>query len=222
MRRLGASLLTALLFLSTPAAATFNDCSCAADDNSCRTSISCPGGCIANCPSGGCYSSCKKGSSGEGGDDGDIAAILSMPITLQLRKGNSSQLGSELARITGKGFVFVPNKHGEAINLDVKDFIVWDVLEVLSRSGRVDVGGHDFSRLQVVRKALVSGERLSVCIHNASVKSVVEEYAGMSGLPVRVTSGDDTALVTLYAKGVTLEEILAQVSARTGVQIAFK
>jgi hypothetical protein len=96
-----------------------------------------------------------------GGDGEDIAVVLSMSVTLQLRKGTGRQPASELARITGKGFAFTPNNPGEAVNLDVKDFPLWDVLEVLSQSGKVQIGGHDFSKLQAVRKALVSGESMS-------------------------------------------------------------
>lgn len=143
-------------------------------------------------------------------------------VSLELRKGNNSRLTSEIARITGRDFVFLPNNPNEPVNLEVKDLLLWDVLEVLSRRGKVRVGGHDFSTLQIVRKALVNGERRSVCINNVSVKDIVDEYAGMSGLPIRVTSGDAEALVSFSAKGVTFEEMLAQVSSQTGVGIELK
>jgi hypothetical protein len=221
MRLLAAALLVSLLTLNTLSAPVFNNCSCNATDGSCSASVSCPGGCIADCPSGGCYATCKKGTNGEGGG-GDIAPILMMPINLELHGGGNRQLASEIARITGREFVFLPDNPNEPVNLDVKDLPLWDVLEVLSRRGKVRIGGHDFSTLQIVRKALVNSERMSVCINNVSVQGVVEEFAGMSGLPIRVTSGDAESLVTLSVKGVTLEELLAQVSSQTGVGITLK
>lgn len=220
MRLLAATLLVSLLtcnILGTPA---FDNCSCNANDGSCSASVSCPGGCIADCPSGGCYATCKKGTSG--GDDGAIAPILMMPINLELRGRSNKQLTSEIARITGREFVFVPDNPNDPVNLDVKDLPLWDVLEVLSRRGKVRIGGHDFATLQIVRKALVNGERMAVCINNVSVRGVVEEFAGMSGLPIRVTSGDAEAVVTLSVKEVTLEELLAQVSSKTGVGITLQ
>jgi hypothetical protein len=153
---------------------------------------------------------------------GDIALALVKPITVNFNRGSSKQVSSELARLTAREVAFVPASPQERVNLDAKGIPLWDVLEALSQSGKVRIGGEDFSSLKAVRQALVSGERMSVCIHNASVKSLVEEFAGMSGLPIRVTSGDATALVTLSLRGVTLEEALTQVTAQTGVQIALK
>lgn len=132
------------------------------------------------------------------------------------------QLASKLAGITGSEFVFVPTNPDEPVNLDVKDMPLWDVLEVLSRRGKVQIGGQDFAKLQIVRKALVNGERMAVCINNISVQGVVEEFAGLSGLPIHVTSGDATALVILSVKETTLEEVLAQVSSQTGVEITLR
>ena len=219
MRLLAAGLLITLLTLNTPGVAVYNNCSCAADDGSCSASVSCPGGCIADCPNGGgCYATCKKGSS----ESGDFALILTMSINLNLRGATNRQLVSEIARITGKDFVFLPNNPNDPVNLDVQDLPLWDVLEVLSRRGKIRIGGHDFSTLQVVRKALVNGERTSVCINNVSVQSLVEEFAGLSGLPIHIISGDATTLVTFSAKGVTLEEMLLEVASRTGVEISLK
>lgn len=144
------------------------------------------------------------------------------PITVRFDRGDSRQVSSEIARLIGREVAFVPANPQERVNLDAKDARLWDVLETLSQSGRVRVAGEDFSSLRAVRQALVSGERMSVCIRNASVKNLVEEFAGMSGLPIRVTSGDATTLVTLSVRGVTLEEALAQVSTQTGVQIALR
>jgi hypothetical protein len=147
---------------------------------------------------------------------------MTMSVSTHFNRVTSKQVASELARITAREVAFVPTNPQEKFNLDAKNVPLWDVLETLAQSGKVRIGGEDFSSLQAVRKALLSGERMSVCIHNASIQSVVEEFAGISGLPIRVTSGDATTIVTLSVKGVTLEEALAQVSFQAGVQIAVR
>lgn len=143
-----------------------------------------------------------------------------MRVNMRFDRGSSKQVASELARITDKEISFVPNNSRERFNLDAKDAPLWDVLETLSESGKLRIGGEDFSSLQAVRRALVSGERMRVCIHGASIQSVVDEFAGMSGLPIHITSGDPATVVTITVEGATLEEAMAQVSDQTGVQIA--
>jgi hypothetical protein len=221
MRLLAASFLVALLLLNTPAAAVFDDCSCAADDGSCSVSVSCPGGCISYCPSRGCRAKCIKNSP-DGSGDPSIVPILNSPVNVQFNRSDSKQVAAELARITKQEVMFVPDKPGQKLSLDAKRSRLWDVLETLSEAGKLRVGGEDFSKFQTIRNALVSDEKMKVCIHNASVQSVVEEFAAMSGLPIHITSGDPTTLVTLTVKGVTLQDALAQVSSQTGVEIALR
>jgi len=219
MRLLAASLLVSLFLLNTSATAPFEDCSCTAADGSCSASVSCGGGCIAYCPSGACRASCiKNGDAAEL----ELGSLMMRPVTVQFDRGSSRQVASELARITARQVAFTPNNPQERFNLDAKNIPLWDVLETLSQSGKVQIGGEEFSNLQAARKALVSGERMSICIRNASVQSVVREFAGMSGLPIRVTSGDPSAVLTLSMKGVTLEEALTQVSSYTGIQISLR
>src|SRR2546423_892710 len=136
MRLLAASLLTGLLFLSTPLAATFDDCSCVAEDGSCNASISCGGGCIAICPSGGCRAVC-------GGGHGGFMDFM-MPISMHQTGSNSRQVAAELARITGQSVVITPFKADDTISLDVKRAALWDVLELLSATGEIEIGGADF------------------------------------------------------------------------------
>jgi hypothetical protein len=93
---------------------------------------------------------------------------------------------------------------------------------MFSERGVVTIEGRDFSELQGVRRALAGGEKISVCINRAPLGRVVEELSGLSGQPLRVTSGDEKALVTLSAKAITLEGILSRLSARTRAQISAK
>jgi hypothetical protein len=64
--------------------------------------------------------------------------------------------------------------------------------------------------------------KISVCVNRAPLDRVVEELSGLSGQPLRVTSGDEKALVTLSAKAVALEDILLRLSVHTGAQIGAK
>ena len=218
MRLLAAGLFTCLLLLQLPLAAPFESCSCTADDRSCSASISCPGGCIAYCPSGACRATCSK----PGTAGGEIGPILMKPITLHSRKGSSEHVASELARITAMQVSFVPNDRREKFNLDAKDIPLWDVLETLSVSGELKIGGEDFASLRAARQSIVSGERMKVCIHNASAQSVVDEFAGISGLPIRITAGDPQTIVNLTVQAATLDEAMAQISEQTGVQITVR
>lgn len=215
MKLLAAVILTALL-LNTAPATTFESCSCTAKDNSCSAGVTCRGGCLAICPSGGCRASCINKDSFEGSFD------EMRPVTMQLTGSDAKQVAAVLARISGKEVVFTPFKPDETISLDIKNAPLWNVLEMLSASGRMHIAGEDFSKLLSIRKALVSGEKLAVCIHDASVQRVVDEFRFLSGLPIHVTSGDAKTRVTFSAQEVSLEELMVQLSNQTGVQIDLK
>lgn len=214
MKRLAVSLLIGLLLASTIVAAAFENCSCTANDGSCSASISCAGGCIAICPSGACRATCSGGG-------GEAPPDFEMQVSMQ-QAGNSRQLSSELARITGQPVVFTPFRVDETINLDVKRAKLWDLLEMLSASGKIEIAGDDFVKLQSIRKALVTGEKISVCIHNTTIQRIVSEFMSLSGLPIRTKSGDHKTVVSLSVKDVTLEEVLAQLSRQSGVEISVR
>lgn len=153
----------------------------------------------------------------------DVGAALALPVTLELRSGGTNRhLSDELSRIAGKRIAVLPSKPDEAVNVDIKQAPLWDVLESFSTRGLVTIEGHDFSKLQSVRKALAGAEKISVCIKGAALGQVVGELSGLSGQRLRVTSGDEKALVNLSAKGLTLEGIISRLSAQTGAQIGAK
>src|SRR5918912_1876668 len=108
-----------VLLLAAPGVARSDSCSCASDADT--NSI-----CI------------------DGDSEGGIAPALKVSITLELRHGSDRQLSDELTRITGKRIAVSPSKPDEAINLDVKDAPLWDVLETLSQSRTVLIEGEDF------------------------------------------------------------------------------
>ncbi len=160
---------------------------------------------------------CLNGDASEG-----IGATLRLPVTLELRGGTNQQLSDELSRIAGKRIVVSPAKSDEPINLDLKSASLWDVLEALSLRSTIRIGGEDFSELRTIRNALAGGETISVCIEGAPVAGGLRELSSLSGKALRVTSGDEKALVTLSAEKITLDGILARISEQTGARIAVK
>lgn len=149
-----------------------------------------------------------------------IGTMLKLPITLELRGGSARQLSAELSRLTGRQISFLPIRPDDPVNLDVKDARLWDMLEALSGSGRVQIEGADFTLFQATHQALTGGGKVSVCIKAASVAHVVDELSGLSGKALRVTSGDEKALVTRSAEGITQEGILSRVAEQSGAQVA--
>jgi hypothetical protein len=96
------------------------------------------------------------------------------------------------------------------------------VLETLSASGRLQIAGEDFSNLRAVRRALLRGDRISVCIHGVTVKRLAEEITHLTGLDTNVGPGDPKTKVSFTAKGIDLYEIVARVSEQTGVPVSLK
>lgn len=215
MRLLAAAVLLAL-FLSAPPTTVFESCSCVADDGSCNASVACPGGCIAYCPSGACRARCLGTSLGEVGG----AEALQRSVTVQLKRGKGGELASMLAGMTGKEIVFAPSRPERPFGIDVKAAPLWDVLEIMAEHGKVQIGGEDFAKLQAIRRALVHGEKMSVCISGASVRNVVNEFAAISGRSLRVNGGDENKLVTVSAREVTFDDLLALVAEQGGVEIS--
>lgn len=222
MKLLAASLLIALT-LSAPLALTaapYESCSCSADDGSCSTSINCTGGCFAYCANNdSCRATCLRDSESGGGKH---EMMLSMPVTLRFRESNGRDVSAELARVTGAEVTFSPSRADATINLEVDRLPLWNVLEILSESGRIQIAGDDFSSLRKARRALLYGERVSLCVQGATVRRLVSEMRYLTGLDIRVMSGDVNAVVNYSAKNVTFDEIVAQVSERAGVQITVK
>lgn len=193
--KLFAAIILAALLPGIPAPAVSGDCPCANDVGEVTICIN--------------------------ADSDNVAAALKTPVTLELRGGNSEQLSAELTRITGKSITYTPSKD-DAINLDVKDAPLWDVLEVLSESGKVRIAGRDFMELGATRLALTTGEKVSVCFDRVPVQRVIDDLSVLSGHSIRVSKGDAETPVTFSARRITLKDILARVSAQTGVRVAEK
>lgn len=204
--------LVVSLTVSMPVALSDEGCSCSAPDGSCSVSIGCPDGCYAICSSGGsCSAGCRPALEQQAPVDS---------ISLQANNSNADQLSSDLTRISGRAIVFTPSNPNAAFSFDFRNIKIWDALDVLTRSGRVQIDGQDFRTLQNIRRAFLAGERVNVCFRNMPVEGLTKMLSFVSGLPLRVTSADAQTQVNVTLEEATLREIIAAVSAQTGAQIA--
>ena len=217
MKRLSSvvvSLLVLIILIILPSrpissAHSFEDCSCSAPDGSCSASISCPRGCIQHCVGqGDCYAECSG-----------FYELFSTETTVQLQNATYPQLVGVLARVSGKDVAFFPNNPSALFNADYKKALLWDVLDMLSDRGTVQIAGKDFEKLKRLRKALLSGTRISLCVGRTPVSTFVNDTSSLTGIPLRITSGSPLATVNLKLQDVTLDDILTKVSEQSGTKI---
>jgi len=145
--------------------------------------------------------------------------MLGAETTFEMQNATYPQLVAELARISGKAIAFSPAKPDTKFNLGFKKAALWDALEFLSDRGTVRIAGKDFEWLRKLRKSLLSGEKISLGIQNTPVSTFVNDMAGLTGLPLRITSGRPMAIVNVELQDATLDDILAKVSEQTGTKI---
>lgn len=227
LRQLSAAVL---LLLTSFVYATAEDCACTAEDSSCSANISCPGGCLALCPSEGCTGHCvgEEGGSGErpvttGTPEGSsVKAEMasSKRITIKAVKADGKQVAAELTRVTDRKIEFTQRRAADRFDFEFKNTELWDVLNYLSDFGVIKIDGTDFEQLKKIRRSLAGNQKVSMCLRAASVKDVASYLSFLSGVSVSVTSGDDKTRVTASLKEVTLSEIVSSISAQTGVEIA--
>jgi len=185
------------------------DCECTATDGSCSAVISCQGGCTRFCGNGGnCYAECSGG-----------YGYLATETTLEMPNATYPQLVTALAHLTGKQMVFTPTKSDLVFNVGFKRSPFWNALELLSDQGAVQIDGQDFDKLRRLRKLLLAGDRITLCVKNTPVNTFVGDLVGLTGLPLRVTGGSPMALVNVRLTDATLDEMLSKVSDQTGTKI---
>jgi hypothetical protein len=204
-----------LLSILPPTHVLADSCSCSANDGSCSASVTCPGGCTAFCGSNGaCRASCN-GSGGLGPDEPQDYSS----ITLRLSNSSSKQLASEVARVIGRDIVFLPKNTKATYNIEFSNAGVWDVLETLSKSGKVRIAGDDLETLKVLHKALVSGERINVCFRKTPLKTALNELAFLTGISIKAYPGEVQPLLNLTLKDATFKDIIAAISTQSGMPV---
>lgn len=150
--------------------------------------------------------------------------IFGAEVTLEVSEGSYSELTSKLAKISGKEITFTTTagdraRPDEIINVGLKRSPVWGGLEFLADRGTVRVNGKDFESYIRLRQALLSGQRFNFGVKNTPVNTFVNDLAGLTGLPLRITSGRPMSIANLELNDATLDEYLARVSEQTGVKI---
>lgn len=200
--------ILASAFTSPTSSAPRESCSCAAEDGSCSASGTCVRGCIATCPSNGCTVHCSG-----------FTQFFETEATMRMQSVTRGQLVAEVARLSGKDISFSSTKPDVPFNLDVNRAPLWDVLEILADQGTVIIAGEDFEKLRATRRALLSGEKISICVHNTPVSTFVSDLSNLSGLPIRVRAGNPRTTVNVKLQEVALTDIIQKVSEQTGVEI---
>jgi hypothetical protein len=142
-----------------------------------------------------------------------------METNLQMRSAKYPQLVTELARLSGRDLAFTADKPDAVFNAEYKKAILWDVLDTLSDRGTVQIAGQDFEKLKRLRKVLLSGRRLSLCVQNTPVNRFVNDMASLTGVSLRIVDGSPMSTVSVKLHDVTLNEILTKVSEQTGTKI---
>jgi hypothetical protein len=155
-------------------------------------------------------------------DESDPVLSTQRAVTLRFKGSSSREVSAELARVAGTEVTFSPSTPDATIDMEVENLPLWSALEILSQSGRIQIGRYDFAGLRRARQALLNGERISLCVTGATVKRFASQMRLLSGLNIRVASGNPNAIVNYTGRDVNFNEILAQVSERTGVQIEIK
>jgi hypothetical protein len=171
--------------------------------------VTCTGGCTKYC---GNNDNCHAACSGS-------YAYLETEVTFEMQNASFPQLVSELGRISGKEIAFTPKAQGSPFNVGFKRAPLWEALQLLSEQGAVQVAGQDFEKLKRLRRSLLAGEKFSFCVMNTSVNTFVNDIAGITGLPLRITSGKSAATINLQLQDVALNEMLTAVSEQTGTKI---
>jgi len=142
-----------------------------------------------------------------------------MKTSLELQNATYPQLVAALARISGKDIEFSPAKPDATFNTGWKKATLWNLLDMLSDQGTVEIAGKDFEKIKRLRKVLLSGDKVSLCVRGTPVNTFVRDMASLTGLPLRITAGSGMAVVNLKLQRVTLDEILIRVAEQTGTTI---
>lgn len=185
-------------------------CSCEkAPNNTCHGTVTCPDGCTALCGSGDtCYLSCRKD-------------LLNTRITVKFVRKEGQEIASVLSERTHTRIEFVPYPRNvnARYDLELKDDDIWNACNFLNKRGNIKIRGVDFERLIKLRGEMRKGSKISVNFSGIPVRDVLAKLSFMSGVPFHVTSGDAEKLVSVSLHHVTLEKIVARVSAMASVKI---
>jgi len=99
-----------------------------------------------------------------------------MKTSLELQNATYPQLVAALARISGKDIEFSPAKPDVTFNTGWKKATLWDLLDMLSDRGTVEIAGKDFDKIKRLRKVLLSGDKISLCARGYASQDIRKGY----------------------------------------------
>jgi hypothetical protein len=216
MKTLVAAILICLALSWAPALPSprRESCSCSADDGSCSVSVTCLKGCLAFCPSNNCRAVCV-------GSGGGYARTLS-PTASMLRVSTNRNVEAERLRRANTEVFSEPTKSYPALGFTVQNAPTWDIRQTKASDNSNNINSEELDDMRAIRRALVNGERMSVCFGQVSAADLAAELSSITRLNIRAEPEGATTIINYSAKGVTLKEIVAQVSTLSGIQFSVK
>jgi hypothetical protein len=161
--------------------------------------------------------------------------LIKTRFTVSFRTNDGKEIAAALSKRVGHKIEFAPRPDvsGPFI-FDIKDDDMWNVLDYLYDRGTVKVDGVDWGKYRGIRTVLKGG-RVSVEFNNISVRDALAHLSFLSGKslhavwegqssrnhrrPARQQAVAAQKEFSLSLQDVTLDEIVARISAETGVQI---
>ena len=203
-----ATLLLSLITLTPTVTGQKRTCSCKAPDRKCNVSVTCSRGCTAICGSNdGCLAKCGK-------------QLIKTRFTLKLVDKGAKTIASALSRRTGRTIKFVPRTAGDLFSIDTKTDDLWTAMDYLDERGKLYIDDVPWENYQEIRRRMKDGKLRSVTFDNISVREALAHLSFLSGLRLVVKSGNAAKLLSLVdLQDLTLDEIIARISAQTGVEI---
>jgi hypothetical protein len=103
--------------------------------------------------------------------------------------------------------------------LELNDDDLFNVMNYLSRRGKVRFNGLDFFELQKLRRQLKGGKKISVKFVGIPAKDAVSRLAFISGKRLRIQQGDPEQNISVTMQDATLNQIIARISENGHVTI---
>ncbi|MBL8182864.1 MAG: hypothetical protein JNL64_14785 [Blastocatellia bacterium] len=209
-------LLIVTILFSTAAITTAQSgpsCSCSVQ-NRCSVSQTCNPGWNAVCECGatGCTSSCEKIT-----EENNFSVI---GFEAALASGDSKTIQNYLRQASGRNVEFIATNAGTKLSLPRStrdETTLWDAFALLSKNGRLRVGGQDFAHWIRVREMLNRGEEYTIC--SDQVKSLLRHLEFVSGKRFTIVSGDVNSKLNGPVTGLGVNGVLETLKKVANIEV---
>jgi hypothetical protein len=181
--------------LATAGAAWGGDCSCVSPDGSCSASVTCPSGCYATCGT-----LCEAGCTSGRGPGGGAQSPTKPPLTLTLKGATDEDLSATLSQQLGVTVAYVSP---QALNLDLQEIGLEDLLHVLSKSGAVAI-----LHAAPPSQKVTSETRVSLRAVGAEASAIAEALDRVSGGAITFSPRNSEQPVSLDVKDVSAGDLV--------------